>query len=79
VVDCSQAPGDLSHPATDLVVVVRGTNDVASAVAHRLFRAGVGVALHEDAEPTTSRRGMAFANAIFDSTAQIDGVVAVRA
>ena len=60
--------GELSsryHPPM-LIMLVRGVNDVASAVAHRLFSAGHAVALHDVAAPTTSRRGMAFADAMFD-------------
>ena len=48
-----------------LKVLVRGVNDVASAVAHRLFTTGHAVAMHDVATPTTSRRGMAFADAMF--------------
>jgi xanthine dehydrogenase accessory factor len=59
-------------------VLVRGANDVASAVAHRLFTAGYAVVLHEEAEPTAARRGMAFADAVFDGSAELEGVTAVR-
>lgn len=61
-----------------VAVLVRGANDVASAVGVRLFRAGMAVVLHESSIPTTSRRGMSFADAVFDGRAQIDGVVAIR-
>lgn len=59
-------------------VLVRGVGDVGSAVAVLLFRAGYPVVLHDDSEPTTSRRGMAFTNAVFDGTAMLDGVAARR-
>lgn len=61
-----------------LSVLVRGVNDVASAVAHRLFMAGHAVVLHDVAAPTTSRRGMAFADAVFDRRAELAGVTATR-
>jgi xanthine dehydrogenase accessory factor len=48
-------------------------------VAHLLFRDGYGVALHDDPRPTTTRRGMAFADAVFDGEALLDEVRAVRA
>ncbi len=64
-------------PAT--VVVVRGIGDVGSAVAHHLFREGYAVVLHDDPAPATTRRGMAFADAMFDGSAELDGVRAVRA
>jgi len=61
------------------VVIVRGIGDVGSAVAHRLFREGYGVVIHDDPAPVTTRRGMAFADAMFDGSAELDGVLAVRA
>ena len=60
------------------MVVVRGAGDVGSAVAHRLYRAGYTVLLHDGAQPTTTRRGMAFADAIFDGSAVLEEVTAVR-
>jgi xanthine dehydrogenase accessory factor len=59
-------------------VLVRGVGDVGSAVAVVLFRAGYSVVLHDDPLPTTSRRGMAFTDAVFDGTAMLDGVAARR-
>jgi xanthine dehydrogenase accessory factor len=59
-------------------ILIRGTNDVASAVAHRLFRAGYAVALVENAQPAATRRGMAFADAVYDGRAEVAGVEAVR-
>ena len=59
------------------VVLVRGVGDVGSAVAHRLFRAGFGLVLHDDPQPTTTRRGMAFADAVFDGRATLAGIDAV--
>ena len=63
----------------DLRILVRGSNDVASAVAHRLFREGYGVVLHDDPNPTVTRRKMAFADAIFDGETTLEGVTAKRA
>lgn len=60
-------------------VVVRGTGDVGSAVAHALFNAGYVVVMHDSAAPAHSRRGMAFADCIFDGTAELEGVIARRA
>lgn len=62
----------------DLRVLIRGSNDVASAVAHRLFREGYGVVLHDDPKPTVTRRRMAFADAIFDGETTLEGVIARR-
>jgi xanthine dehydrogenase accessory factor len=61
------------------MVLVRGVGDIGSAVAHRLFREGFTVLLHDTPTPSTTRRGMAFADAIFDGHATLEGVHAVRA
>lgn len=60
-------------------VLVRGVGDVGSAVSVVLFRAGYRVALHDEPQPATPRRGMAFADAAFDGAAALDGVVGQRA
>jgi xanthine dehydrogenase accessory factor len=59
-------------------VLVRGIGDVGSAVAVILYRAGFTVALHDEPQPATSRRGMAFADAAFDGSATLDGLIAHR-
>jgi len=59
------------------IVLVRGVGDVGSAVAHRLFGAGFDVVLHDGPHPTTTRRGMALADAVFDGRAALEGVDAV--
>jgi xanthine dehydrogenase accessory factor len=60
------------------VVLVRGSGDVGSAVAAVLHRAGHGVAIHEVAAPSAPRRGMAFADAVFDGACSLDGLDARR-
>ena len=59
-------------------VLIRGVGEIGSAVARRLFIAGHAVVVHDGEQPTTTRRGMAFADAIFDGHATLDGVAAVR-
>jgi xanthine dehydrogenase accessory factor len=59
-------------------ILIRGSNDVASAVAHALSKAGYAVAIHEKQKPTATRRRMAFTDAIFDGTAILEGIVAQR-
>lgn len=61
-----------------MLVVVLGSNDVASAVAHLLFTAGHAVVLAEGPAPTVTRRGMAFADAVFDGEAELAGLRAQR-
>ncbi len=60
------------------VVLVRGSGDVGSAVAHKLFKAGYAVLIHDSAQPAATRRKMALADAIFDGTALLEGVQGKR-
>jgi xanthine dehydrogenase accessory factor len=60
------------------VVLVRGSGDVGSAVAHRLFLCGHPVVIHDVSLPAAPRRGMAFTDAIFDGDCELDGVKARR-
>jgi xanthine dehydrogenase accessory factor len=55
-------------------VLIRGSGDVGSAVAHLLLRSGHEVAIHDIALPAAPRRGMAFTDAIFDGACELDGV-----
>ena len=57
-------------------IFVRGSGDVASAVALILFEAGDAVLIHDSAQPTSTRRKMAFCDAIFDGKAMLAGVQA---
>ena len=68
---------DLRHVGT-VRVLIRGVGEIGSAVARRLFIAGHAVVVHDGEQPTTTRRGMAFADAVFDGHATLDGVTAVR-
>ena len=55
-------------------ILVRGSGDIGSAVAHFLFQAGYGVVIHESTQPTVTRRKMAFADAVFDGSAILEGI-----
>ncbi len=73
--------GDMkpSHPHPAISgVILRGGNDIASAVAHRLFTAGVPVVILEATQPLTVRRGMAYASAVYEGRVALDGVAAER-
>jgi hypothetical protein len=61
------------------LAVVMGTNEIASAVAVVLTRAGFGVAMTHDPYPPVIRRGMAFHDALYDDPVEIAGVVGERA
>lgn len=59
-------------------VLVRGAGDVGSAVAVVLYRAGYAAALHDEPTTSTPRRGMAFADAVFDGWATLEGLTGMR-
>lgn len=59
------------------VAVVLGGGDVGSAVALTLHRAGASVVLCDEADPAWPRRGMAFTNAWYLGTAELDGEAAM--
>jgi xanthine dehydrogenase accessory factor len=59
-----------------ITILVRGSGDVGSAVAHTLFGAGYAVFIHDSAQPAATRRKMAFCDAIFDGAAVLEGVPA---
>ncbi len=59
-------------------VLVLGINDIASAVGWLLWRNGQEVVFLSEPAPTVTRRLMAFADAVFDGTAELEGVVARR-
>jgi xanthine dehydrogenase accessory factor len=61
------------------LVVVRGGNDIASAVAHRLFTGGYPVVILEAPQPLTVRRNMAYASAVYEGRITLDGVPAEHA
>jgi xanthine dehydrogenase accessory factor len=65
---------DAQRPA----VLIRGSGDVGSAVAHLLQRSGYAAVVHDVERPTAPRRGMAFADAIFDGACELAGVRARR-
>ena len=59
--------------------VILGTNEIASAVAVRLHRAGFRVVLSYDPLPPVIRRKMAFHDALFDDAVAVEGIAARRA
>ncbi len=65
----------LSQKFADLVVV-RGGGDLATGVAHSLFRAGFSVVVLEQEKPTVIRRTVSFADAIFSGVTTVEGITA---
>ncbi|TYP51594.1 selenium-dependent molybdenum cofactor biosynthesis protein YqeB [Thermosediminibacter litoriperuensis] len=60
-------------------VLIRGAGDIASGIAHRLFRCGFSVYMTEIPAPTSIRRKVAFSEAVYDGEAEVEGVKAVLA
>lgn len=58
------------------LVVIRGAGDLASAVAYRLFRSGFSLVMLEVPQPTVIRRRVAFAEAVYEGTIEIEGLTA---
>jgi xanthine dehydrogenase accessory factor len=71
------------HQSTDhrtgLFAIILGTNEIASAIAVQLSRAGYCVVLSYDPHPPVIRRKMAFHDALFGDATQVEDIVAERA
>ncbi|MHC4046168.1 xanthine dehydrogenase [Bradyrhizobium xenonodulans] len=61
-----------------LFVIILGTNEIASAIAVHLARGGTCVVLSHDPDPPVMRRRMAFHDALFAGTAQVEDIVGER-
>jgi hypothetical protein len=61
------------------VALLLGTNEIASAIAVHLERAGWRVVLSHDPFPPVIRRGMAFHDVLFGEPARVEGVEATLA
>ena len=59
------------------VAIVVGADDVGSAVAVALHRAGFATVICDDIDPPWARRGMSFTNAWYFGNAELDGEAAV--
>ena len=62
--------------ARDVRVLIRGAGELASAIAHRLYRAGLQVAMTELEHPLAIRRNVSFCECIHDGTRVVEGVTA---
>jgi xanthine dehydrogenase accessory factor len=76
-------PADLAWPGSDAVgtrekVLVKGAGEQASAVGHRLFRAGYRVVMTDIAQPTAIRRTVSFCTALQEGEITVEGVPARR-
>jgi xanthine dehydrogenase accessory factor len=62
----------------ELLVLIKGAGDLATGIGWRLHRCGFAVVMTELARPSTVRRTVAFAQAVYDGEATVEGVTARR-
>ena len=60
------------------LIIVRGAGDISTGTIHRLTRAGFPVLALETDRPSAIRRKVAFSEAVYDGTATVEGLTAVR-
>lgn len=60
------------------LVVVRGAGDLATGVILRLARAGFRVVALETGKPSAIRRTVSFSEAMYDGSARVEGLCALR-
>ncbi|OGP53544.1 MAG: hypothetical protein A2Y65_12045 [Deltaproteobacteria bacterium RBG_13_52_11] len=60
----------------NLRVMIRGAGEMASGVAHRLFRSHLKVVMTEISQPLCVRREVSFCEAIFQKEKAVEGVTA---
>ena len=58
------------------IIIVRGGGDLATATIHRLHRAGFPVLVLETHRPAAIRRQVCFSEAVYQGSAQVEGVTA---
>ena len=60
------------------LIIIRGAGDISTGTIHRLFCAGFTVLALETDHPSAIRRKVAFSEAVYDGSAEVEGVTAVR-
>ncbi|MBS7007775.1 selenium-dependent molybdenum cofactor biosynthesis protein YqeB [Anaerostipes sp.] len=60
-------------------IIVRGGGDIATGTVCQLSRAGYPVLILETESPSAIRRQVAFCEAVYEGTASVEGITAVRA
>lgn len=61
-----------------MLVLIKGAGDLATGVAVRLYRSHFQVVMTDLAQPTAVRRSVAFSQAVYDGTAEVEGITARR-
>ena len=60
-----------------MIVFIKGAGDLATGIAYRLKVCGFNVVMSEIEKPTTVRRTVAFSQAVFDKTTEVEGMKGV--
>ena len=60
------------------LIIVRGGGDLATGIIHRLHSAGFPVLILETEKPAAIRRQVSFCEAVYEGTATVEGVTAVK-
>ncbi|QDR82186.1 selenium-dependent molybdenum cofactor biosynthesis protein YqeB [Sporomusa termitida] len=60
------------------LIVIKGGGDLATGIAHRLYKSRFNIVITELPRPTVVRRTVAFAQAVVDGEAVVEGVTARR-
>ncbi len=61
---------------TEKFIIIKGAGDIATAVAHKLYRSGFKLILTEIPKPTCVRRNVSFANAVLECEWVVEGITA---
>ncbi len=62
-----------------MMILIKGAGDLATGIAHRLKVCGFHIVMTEISMPTTVRRTVAFSQAVFDGSTEVEGIKSVRA
>jgi len=73
------APVTPVSPSRRPVALVKGAGDLASGIAVRLHRTGFAVVMTEIDRPTAVRRTVAFAEAVYEGSVEVEGIEGVKA
>lgn len=68
----------MDRSGLNLTVLVRGGGEMASGIAHRLHQCHLRILICEIAAPTSVRRTVSFADAVFTGRQTLEGVEAIR-
>ena len=58
----------------ELVIMIRGAGEMASGVAHRLYRSHFKICLLEIKRPLAVRREVSFCEAVYEGEKEVEGV-----